>query len=46
MNKSDEKKLKAIESELKKRNFIDTGHLDGLLAQRALILLLNRPRLL
>lgn len=39
------KELRNINRQLCERKFIDTGYLDGLLARRALILALNRPRL-
>ena len=43
MSEDFKKQLKSIDRALRKRKFVDTGYLDGLLAQRALILLLNRP---
>lgn len=45
MNKEHERELKSINRELRKRKFVDTGYLDGLLARRALILVLERPSL-
>lgn len=45
MDKKHKEELKSIKKQLRERNFIDTGYLDGLLARRALILALNRVRL-
>ncbi len=39
------KELRSINRQLRERNYIDTGYLDGLLARRALILALDRHRL-
>lgn len=45
MSEDFKKQLKDIDLELRKRKFVDTDYLNGLLAKRAMILLLNRYRL-